>query len=253
MTTRYIPKMGQHRPLTPLPDPPKPPDAMQRLPHAARTYVILKDYFRDRTDVLIGGRGYLCYDPNDLKSAPRPDSLVAFDLAIPPKTIIEANGYTINEVGKPPDFVLDVVASESASQRDYNVKRDIYASYGVREQWCFDHTGGRHHDAPLTGDRLVNGEYVPIPVVTGPDGVLRGFSEALGLELHWDRGALRFWEPATKEYLPDLTEAKAQRDAAIIQRDAAVIQRDAEAEARQAAEERLRQLESELRRLQSDT
>ena len=51
---------------------------------------------------------------------------------------------------------------------------------------------------------------------------------------------------ATGEYLPDLTEAKTQRNAAI-------AQRDAETEARQAAEERVRQLEAELRRLQSDT
>ncbi len=248
MTTRHIPKTGQHRPLTPLPDPPKPPDAMQRLPHVARAYVILNDYFRDRIDVLVGGRGYLCYDPNNLKSAIRPDSLVSFGLAVPPETIIEANGYTISEVGKPPDLVLEV-ASESAGQRDYTIKRDIYAAYGVREQWRFDYTSGRYHDAPLAGHRLVNGELVPIPVITGADGVLRGFSEVLGLELHWDGGILRFWDPATEEYLPDLAEAKAQRDAAVTQRDAAIIQRDAEA--RQAVEERVRQLESELRRLQS--
>ena len=95
-----------------------------------------------------------------------------------------------------------------------------------------------YHDAPLAGDRLVNGVYVPIPVAAGPDGVLSGYSEALGLELRWNRGELHFWDPATGAYLPDLTEAKAQRDA--------------EAEARQAAEERIRQLELELRRLRSE-
>ena len=38
MTIRHIPQTGRHRPLTRLPDPPKPPDAMQRLPHSARAY-----------------------------------------------------------------------------------------------------------------------------------------------------------------------------------------------------------------------
>ncbi len=236
MTTGHIPKTGCHRQLTRLPDPPKPPDAMQQFPHTSNAYVILDDYFHDRSDVLVGGGGYICYDANDLSRAPGLGCLVAFGLDVPPADIVDANGYTISEVGKPPDFVLDV-ASKWTGQRDYTVNRDIYAAYRVREQWRLDYTGRRYHDAPLAGDRLVNGEYVPIPVLSGPDGVLRGYSEALGLELHWDRGTLRFWDPATETYLPDLTEAKAQRDA--------------EAEARLVAEERVRQLESELRRLRS--
>ena len=238
MTTRHIPKTGRHRPLTRLPDPPKPPDAMQQFPHVSNAYAILDDYYRDRPDVLVGGEGYLCYDASDIRRAPKPDCLIAFDVAIPPASIIDANGYVISEIGKPPDFVLEV-ASESTGRRDYTVKRDIYAGYLVGEQWRFDPTGGRYHDAPLAGDRLVNGELVPIPVVTGADGILRGYSEALGLELHWDNGILRFWDPTTSEYLPGLTEAKSQRDA--------------EAAARQAAEERVRQLESQLRRLRSDS
>ena len=243
MTIRHAPQTGRYPSLTPLPDPPKPPDAMQRLPHVSRAYVILDDHYRDRHDVLVGGRGYLCHDANDIRSAPRPDCLVAFGVAVPPAAIVEANGYVISEVGKPPDFVLEV-ASASTGRRDYTVKRDIYASYEVREQWRFDPTGGLYHDAPLAGDRLGNGVYVPILVAAGPDGVLSGYSEALRLELRWNRGELRFWDPATGAYLPDLTEAKAQRDAAI-------VQRDAEAEGRWAAEERVSQLEFELRRLQS--
>ncbi|MCE2458252.1 MAG: Uma2 family endonuclease [Dehalococcoidia bacterium] len=243
MTTRHVPKTGRSEPLTRLPDPPKPPDAMQQLPHVSNAYVILNDYFRHRTDVFVGGDGYLCYDASDLRRAPKPDCLVAFEVNVPPVSITEANGYTISEVGKPPDFVLEV-ASESTGRRDYTVKREMYASYLVREQWRFDHTGGRYHDAPLAGDRLVDGRrYVPISIVSEPGGLLRGTSEVLGLELHWDRGMLRFWDPASEEYLPDLTEAKAQRDAEAAARRSAVAQRD-------AAEERVRQLESELRRLQ---
>ena len=274
MTTRHIPDQVRvpnaqqtGRPnrdslaLTRLPDPPKPPDAMQQFPHVDRAYTVLNDYYRDRPDVLVACDGYLCYDASDIRRAPRPDCLIALDVAIPPASIIEANGYMISEIGKPPDFVLEV-ASESTGRRDYTVKRDIYAGYLVGEQWRFDPTGGRFHDAPLAGDRLVNGELVPIPVVTGTDGILRGYSEALGLELHWDRGILRFWDPTTAEYLPDMAEVKSQRDAAVIQRDAeaearriAESQRDAEAEARRISDAQRdaaviqRDAEAEVRRI----
>ena len=78
-----------------------------------------------------------------------------------PDAIVARNGYVISEVGQPPDFVLEV-ASRSTGQRDYTVKRAGYAGFGVREYWRFDHTGGRYHDAPLAGDRLVDGEYEPL-------------------------------------------------------------------------------------------
>ena len=236
---------GPGRRLTMLPDPPKAPDAMQQSPHIARALVELEDYFHRLPNVLVNGDGYLCYAASELPRAPRPDCLVAFGLAVPPESVAEANGYTISEIGKPPDFVLEV-ASMTTGRRDYTVKRDIYAGYGVAEYWRFDRTGGRFHDAALAGDRLVNGVYEPIEVEAGPDGISRGYSVALGLELHWVTGRLRFYDPVTQEYLTDLTEAKAQRDDAVAKRDDAIAQRD-------AAEERIRQLEAELRSRPSES
>ncbi len=221
---------GKGRRLTPLPDPPVSPDMLEQFPYVSRAYLVLDDHFLLRPDVFVGSEGYLCYDLREIPRAPKPDCMVALGVAIPPKEIAEANGYAISEIGQPPDFVLEV-ASKSTGRRDYMEKREIYAGYGVAEYWRFDHTGGRYHDAALAGDRLVNGRYEPIPVDTGADGIIRGRSAALGLELHWYDGRLRFWNPATGEYLSDLTEAKAQRD---------------------AAEERIRQLENELRRWQSE-
>ena len=210
MTTKpasQSPPADAYPPLTELPDPPKPPDAMQQRRHITSADQILRAYYRARPDVLVSGDGYLCQDARDALRAPRPDCLVALGVPVPPE-IIEtvANGYVINEIGQPPDFVLEV-ASRSTGQRDYTVKRDTYARYGVTEYWRFDHTGGQYHDIPLAGDRLVNGEYEPIPVETGTDGVTRGYSAVLGLELHWRNRRLRFWNPATQEYLPELTEA----------------------------------------------
>ena len=68
-----------------------------------------------------------------------PDCYVAFGVA--PAAIYEQNGYLIWEVGKAPDFVLEI-ASVSTARRDMTVKRDLHAEIGVREYWRFDPSGG---------------------------------------------------------------------------------------------------------------
>ena len=234
-TTLTPPPPGKYAHVAPLPTPPKAPDAMQQSPYVTRAYLILDEYFQRRPDVLVGSDGYLCYDTHDPSRWVRPDCVVAF--GVDPAMILARNGYVISEVGKPPDFVLEV-ASESTGRRDYTRKREIYAEYGVAEYWRFDRSGGEYHDGPFSGDRLVNGRYEPLPLDTGADGVIRGYSPVLGLELHWDAGQLRFYDPEAGDYLPDLAEAK--------------VQRDAEAAARTAAEALVQQLRAQLRRLQSD-
>ena len=224
--------------LTPLPDPPRDPDMATQLPHIARAHLILEDWFSARPGTLVMGDGYLCYDAQDIRYAPAPDCLVAFDMPVPPDDIVMNNGYTISEIGKPPDFVLEV-ASQSTGRRDSTDKRTIYAGYGVAEYWRFDRTGGRFHGAALAGDRLEQGRYVPIAVTTMPDGVIRGYSAVLDLELRWVEGWLRFWDPVGRADLPGLSESKSQTIAERVAREMTELQRDAEAAARRAAERRL--------------
>ena len=239
-----------HPKLTFLPSPPE-EDRMQQYPHFTRAAVILRAYFRQllgRTDVLVSGDGYVCRRAGEARRSPRPDVVVALNLPFDPAFIEEANGYTIEEIGQPPDFVLEV-GSPTTGRRDYTVKRDLYAGLEIREYWRFDHTGGDHHDVPLAGDLLLDGRYEPIPVAEGDDGIHRGYSAALGLELHWAERELRFFNRATGEYLPDMEESWAQRDAAEAQlRQSESGREQAEAERRQA-ENRVRELEEELRRL----
>ena len=224
--------------LTPLPDPPWEPDMVTQLPHVARVHLILADWFHHRPDVLVAGEGYLCQAPGEARRSPHPDCMVALGLSIPPEEIELANGYTISEVGQPPDFVLEI-ASESTGVRDCTVKRDQYANLGVAEYWRFDRTGGRFHDAALAYDRLTpDGRYEPMPLAEQANGTIQGYSPALGLELRWESNWLYFWDPNTRTYLPDLTEAKAQRDAVNHLRDVANRRADAEAVARRLAEER---------------
>ncbi len=229
---------GPYSHLTELPTPPKRPDAMKQRPHIAKADQILRSHHRNRPDVLVSGEGYLCQQAGEARRSPRPDCIVSFGLSIPPQVIEEvANGYVISEIGKPPEFVLEA-ASESTAMQDYTVKREIYAGFKVMEYWRFDYIGGRLYDAPLAGDRLVNGRYEPIPVVEGADGIIRGYSAELRLELHGRFGQLRFWDPATGEYLPDLIEALEALARVAAERD--------------QARARIHELEAELQRLQSE-
>ena len=163
-----------------------------------------------------------------------PDLLVAFD--VDPSAAINRNGYSIEEHGKPPDFVLEV-ASATTARNDYTGKRQDYAAFGIPEYWRFDPTGGERYDAPLAGDRLVDGAYQLIDLTRSDDHNLWGHSTVLNLTLCWEDGRLRWWDPATGQYL--------------LTNDEEASGRIAEREARLAAEARVRELEAELSRRDS--
>ena len=232
MTTQLRPQIADYAHLEPLPDPPPREPDMQQDTRIYDFRRILDLRLSRRNDVLISGGGYLRREAGDDSEIFVPDCVVAF--GVNPSGITERNGYVINEVGKPPDFVLEV-ASRSTGRRDYTVKRDGYAGYGVQEYWRFDYTGGDYHDAPLAGDTLVEGQrYRPLPIHRDADGLLWGYSEVLDVELCWDAGGLLLRDHDTKLFLPTPEDEQQLREAAERQRD--------------AAEERVRQLEAELRR-----
>ena len=229
--------------LEPLPDPPRSHD-MQQHKHITRADQTLETWFHGRRErVLVNGQGYLCRVRREARSSPHPDCVVAFD--VDAESITETNGYVINEVGKPPEFVLEV-ASKTTGKRDYILKREQYAALGVGEYWRFDHTGGDYHDVALAGDRLVDGSYVSFPINREPDGVIWGYSPTLELALCWVERELRLYDPVESIYLPGQLELKAQRDDAETRAAGAEARRDA---AEQEAE-RLREL---LRRLKPES
>ena len=197
--------------LKPLPDPPREPDMLQ---DDILFYFkgALKIYYAARGEiVLIVGQGYLRREPYNEDERFAPDCVVVF--GVNPKNIIARNGYVITEVGKPPDFVLEV-ASESTGRRDYTVKREGYARYGVGEYWRFDPSGGRFHDAPLAGDLLADGEYQPFPIYREHDGLMWGHSPLLGLDMCWKDGELLLREPGANEFLPTPEQVAKERDEA---------------------------------------
>ena len=191
-----------------LPDPPRIPD-MQQNAKLRRVESALDGYFDGRDDVLVSGHGYLRHDPMNDGERYAPDCVVTF--GVDAKAIVRRNGYVISEVGKPPDFVLEI-ASKSTGKNDYTYKRDAYERYRAQEYWRSDETGGRWHDAALAGDRLVDGKYVPIEIIQDEDGRFWGYSEVLGLSLCWDEGFLRFYDPVAERFVPNMSEMKHERD-----------------------------------------
>ena len=185
-----------------------------------------------------------------------PDLLIAFNAD--PDLYEDNNGYVVSEQGKPPDFVLEV-ASPGTRAKDAAEKRDFYARHGVAEYWRFDEED-RPNLVKLAGDRLVNGRYEPIAIEELEGGVLQGYSAALNLHLQWERGELRWHDPAAGLHIAtfesereradrERTRADREREARIEEREARIAaeaERNAEREARLASDARVRELEERL-------
>ena len=228
------------------PDEPEPlPEAMEQEPVIQEILGIISSRFTDfglRPDNFLSSNTILCYDPANLNVRVQPDIYLAFGVdaqAIRPRKL-----YLPWEVGKPPDWALEV-ASESTAQADTDRKPGIYAAVGIPEYWRFDPTGGEYHGHPLAGERLVNGAYQPIPLTTEPDGILKGYSAILELSLCWDEGWPRFYDPATATYLENWRQERAARLSA-------EAERDAERAERLAAETENERLREQIRRLQAE-
>ncbi|MYA61832.1 MAG: Uma2 family endonuclease, partial [Dehalococcoidia bacterium] len=191
MVTRSTPTerhVTDFRRVEPIPDPPREHDMRQ--PEAIHhAYEALRPHFPK--DTLVSGGGFLLFNAGE-QGEFYPNILIAMGVR-DPRAVMWRNGYVISEVGKPPDFVMEV-ASRSTGRLDYTMMREGYARYGVREYWRFDPSGGEWHDAPLAGDVLVDMGYVRVEIMSEPDGSHWGYSEVLGLELWWVGGESSGWE-----------------------------------------------------------
>ncbi len=220
------------------PDVAEPPeDAMEQTLELTEIQNLLTAYFTDfnsRPDIFLDRETNICYDPSNLNVRIVPDLYLAFGVdarAIRPRKL-----YLPWEVGKPPDWALEI-ASESTARRDVNDKPAIYALVGVPEYWRFDPTGGRYHGQPLYGGRLVSGQYQPIELTNEPDGILKGYSEVLGLSICWDEGWPRLFNPQTAAYLENWRQEREAHRATLTALEAAESENE-------QLRERLRKLES---------
>ena len=241
-------------------DPEPVEDHMHQEPTISFLVFTLRTWFESRQDVFVSAGGFVFYNEANGNDRVAPDCYIALDVA--PDFVFQFPNFFVWEVGKPPDFVLEV-ASPSTAQNDLGRKRELYARLGIPEYWRADPTGGELYGAPLTGERLVDGEYVPLPVRISADGSISSRSEALQLDFRWDGERFNIIDPATGNTI-DLRdtlraesrareEAESQASAARRAQQEAEFQAETERRARleseSQAEERIRALTDEVERL----
>ena len=214
------------------------PDAMYQFPKLIKAMDILVTRYEDRPDVLVSGDNAIYYQQGNPRVHRSPDGFIAF--GVDRDAILQENGYKVWEVGKPPDWVLEI-ASPSTARVDLTIKRDIYASIGVGEYWRLDCSGGQYYGEPLVGEFLQDGQYRRFDMQETAEGVAWGHSPVLGLDLYWGDIRPHYFDPATGEWLLGLKEAKAE-----LQEAQAELE-DKRAELRDARR-RVQELEDELRR-----
>ena len=162
----------------------------------ADTALALRHRYVGRTDVYVASDMLVYYRMNDVSARVAPDVFAVFG----------ANGnhrrdsWIVWREGKTPDFVLEV-ASPGTWEHDASGKRDIYAAMGITEYWRFD-PRGEYFVPELIGEQLYGGEYRPLPLHTDSEGILRGHSALLGLDICVRPGLeLRLYDPAAGQWL----------------------------------------------------
>ncbi len=209
------------------------PDGEYQAPLYIRTVGTLRTHFKDVPGAHVNGNTFIYYVEGDPSRSVSPDCYGVFGLSEAAQESLSLEGnntYLLWEVGKPPDFVLEI-ASSSTGRVDTGRKRDLYAELGVIEYWRYDGTGGDFYGEALVGERLVDGKYAQLELRYEENGSVWSHSEVLNLDLWWVEGELRFCDPVGERWLLSHEEEKARAD---------------------SAEERAARLEAELRRLRGE-
>ena len=212
------------------------PDGEYQAPLYVEILGTLQTHFSDRPDVHVNGNTMFYYEEGNPRRVISPDCYVAFGVDV--ERIFRNNTYLLWEMGKPPDFVLEI-GSPSTARNDLGQKRHLYARLGIGEYWRYDGTGGDFYREPLVGEFLENGEYRRFELNHEDDGTVWGQSPTRSLDLCWVNGRLRYCDRATETWLLNQEEEHA-----------AVA---AERAAREAAEARVAGLEAELERLRGQS
>ena len=204
------------------------PDGFHQHSYFIEILSTLKTFFGLRDDVVVGGDIFIYYQEGNPQVRVAPDCFVVFGVSV--ESFERNNTYLMWDVGKPPDFVLEI-GSPSTARNDVGDKRELYARLGIGEYWRFDPTCGDHYGEPLVGERLVDREYRDLNMARESDGRVWGHSPVLNLDLHWEDGRLRFYDPVRERWLQNMDETQAVRE---------------------SAEARVVELEAELRRLRGE-
>ena len=201
------------------------PDGVFQDPLFREVVSTLDTHFKNHPNTVVSGNTFIYYEEGNPRRSVSPDCYVAYDSDM--ELLLSNNTYRLWEMGKPPDFVLEI-GSPSTGSVDTGYKRELYAELRIPEYWRYDSTGGDFYGEPLVGEYLVDGEYRRFEMHCESDGRVWEHSPTLNLDLWWDNGRLRFWDPVIGQWL---------------------LNQEEEQTARLAAEARADALEAELRRL----
>ena len=168
------------------------------------TVSTLRVRYNERDDVYVGGDMLIYYrmNRNDVRVAP--DVFVVFGVT----SRHPRDSWIVWREGRAPNFIMEI-ASSSTWRRDATEKRRIYADMGVTEYARFDPTGDYFTPA-LVMETLDGTEYREQPLATDTDGILRGYSAVLDLEICVTPDlTLRLYDPTAGEWLRTHQETEA--------------------------------------------
>ncbi len=214
----------------------------------------LESFFKGRPNTYVSGNLFIYYKEGDPSSVISPDVFVIFGVSKCKRRSYQA----WKEGGKLPAFILEVT-SRSTKRQDELEKPKLYAQLGVTEYFQYDPTGD-YLQPQLKGQRLIQGEYQPLPLQTRANGIHYIHSETLGLDLclrdpNWQglmvspeaaARSLRFFDPQTQSWLlsyEELDHSRLQTEQEKVQLEQEKVQIEQE---RDQARQSLRQAAQQL-------
>lgn len=236
---------------------------------ATRNYLVycveaLRLFFQSRPQIYVSGNLFIYYQEGHPEKNLSPDVFVIFGVSKRERRSYKA----WQEGGKLPSFVLEIT-SLTTKKQDEEVKPRLYARLGVQEYFQYDPTGD-YLLPQLKGQRLINGQYEPIPTETLADGTVSLHSQTLGLDLRLlppdsdtvtlpglfpAARELRLFDPQTGTKLLNYQEAEqARQEAEQARQEAEQARQEAEQlleQERQRAEQAEQQLARLLEQLRS--
>ena len=123
------------------------PDGEYQAPLYIRIVGTLRTHFGDVPGAHVNGDTFIYYVEGNPRRSVSPDCYVVFDLSDAAEKSLSLEGnntYLLWEVGKPPDFILEI-GSPSTATADMGHKRELYAELGVGEYWRYDASGGNFY------------------------------------------------------------------------------------------------------------
>ena len=187
---------------------------------------ILRERFRDRTDVYVGANMFCYYRQGDPSAVFAPDVFVVFET-----TGQERRSWKLWEEDNRVPAIIFEITSDETRDKDLYFKKSLYEDLGVQEYILFDPLA-QYLEPPLQGYRLAGDHYTPISGQKDDDGYWKIESLVLNITLKVGEDELALYDRETDERLLSPHQAYQRLRE--------------EVEARQSAEVELARLKAEL-------